>query len=141
MSRSLSFGIALYSSKILTVALQIGDDTNLDDCSVVAHLNSRGIFSLNHLKIGNQCAMRSGSRLLSGASMEDNSMLCEHTLLTSGDVADSGVAYAGWPANRLEITAAQKRGPLEPAFLICPICRHFPRNSTISGCGHMFCEA
>jgi len=34
--------------------------------------------------------------------MEDNSMLCEHTLLTSGDVADSGVAYVGWPAKRLE---------------------------------------
>ena len=34
--------------------------------------------------------------------MEDNSMLCEHALLTSGDVADSGVSYAGWPARRLE---------------------------------------
>ena len=34
--------------------------------------------------------------------MEDSSMLCEHTLLTSGDVADSGVAYIGWPARRLE---------------------------------------
>lgn len=33
--------------------------------------------------------------------MEDNSMLCEHTLLTSGDVADSGVTYVGWPARRL----------------------------------------
>ena len=34
--------------------------------------------------------------------MEDNSILCEHSLLTSGDVADSGVAYVGWPARRLE---------------------------------------
>jgi len=34
--------------------------------------------------------------------MEDDSMLCEHTLLTSGDVADSGVTYVGWPARRLE---------------------------------------
>jgi hypothetical protein len=39
--------------------------------------------------------------------MEDNSMLCEHTLLTSGDVADSGVAYVGWPARRLEDRAAK----------------------------------
>ena len=134
------FGI-LYSPKCLTVDLQIGDDVNLDDCSVVAHLNSRGRFSLNRLKIGNQCAMRSGSRLLSGASMEDKSMLCEHTLLTSGDVADSGVVYAGWPARRLENTAAKKQGPVAPTFLTCPICRHFPRNSTISDCGHLFCEA
>jgi carbonic anhydrase/acetyltransferase-like protein (isoleucine patch superfamily) len=44
------------------------------------------------------CAMRAGSRLLSGASMEDNSLLCEHTLLTSGEVAESNAVYAGWPA-------------------------------------------
>ncbi|KIM44384.1 hypothetical protein M413DRAFT_67790 [Hebeloma cylindrosporum] len=124
--------------------IEIGDDVNLDDCSVVAHLNSRGRFSLNRLKIGSQCAMRSGSRLLSGASMEDNSMLCEHTLLTSGDVADSGVAYAGWPAKRLNITAAKKLDNerlMQPSLLICSICRHFPRNSTVNECGHMFCEA
>jgi hypothetical protein len=34
--------------------------------------------------------------------MEDNSVLYEHTLLASGDVADAGVAYVGWPARRLE---------------------------------------
>jgi len=76
--------------------------------------------------------------------MEDNSILCEHTLLTSGDVADSGVAYVGWPAKRLEIAAAKKRdneGPAQPAFLACPICRHFPKNGTVSNCGHLFCEA
>lgn len=32
---------------------QLGDDVNLDDCSVVAHINSRGKFALNHLKVGN----------------------------------------------------------------------------------------
>ena len=41
--------------------------------------------------------MRSGSRLLSGASMEDSSILCEHTLLTSGEVAEAGSVYTGWP--------------------------------------------
>ncbi|KAJ7206543.1 hypothetical protein GGX14DRAFT_121528, partial [Mycena pura] len=82
--------------------VQLGDNVALDDCSVVAHINSRGKFALNSLKIGDGCAMRSGSRLLSGASMEDSSMLCEHTLLPSGDVADSGSAYFGWPAQRLD---------------------------------------
>ncbi|KAJ6481523.1 acetyl-CoA synthetase-like protein, partial [Mycena vitilis] len=81
--------------------VQLGDNVSLDDCSVVAHINSRGMFALNSLEIGNGCAMRSGSRLLSGASMEDGSMLCEHTLLTSGDVADSGTVYSGWPAKPL----------------------------------------
>ncbi|KAF8808805.1 hypothetical protein BYT27DRAFT_7188280 [Phlegmacium glaucopus] len=82
--------------------VELGDDVNLDDCSVVGHINSRGRFSLNRLKIGNKCAMRAGSRLLAGASMEDNSMLCEHTLLASGDIADSNTVYCGWPAKRLE---------------------------------------
>ncbi|KAG7094546.1 putative NRPS-like protein biosynthetic cluster [Marasmius oreades] len=79
--------------------VELGNDVSLDNCSVVAHVNSRGQFSLNHLKIGNSCAMRSGSRLLSGASMEDRSILCEHTLLTSGEVAVTGTAYTGWPGH------------------------------------------
>ncbi|KAJ6461738.1 acetyl-CoA synthetase-like protein [Mycena sanguinolenta] len=82
--------------------VQLGDNVSLDDCSVVAHINSRGNFALNSLEIGNGCAMRAGSRLLSGASMEDSSMLCEHTLLTSGDVADAGTVYSGWPAKPIE---------------------------------------
>ncbi|KAI0639967.1 acetyl-CoA synthetase-like protein [Trametes polyzona] len=82
--------------------VELGDRVALDDCSVVAHINSRGQFSLNSLKIGSSSAMRSGSRLLSGASMEDCSMLLEHTLLTSGEIAESGGVYSGWPAHRLD---------------------------------------
>ncbi|OSD06234.1 acetyl-CoA synthetase-like protein [Trametes coccinea BRFM310] len=82
--------------------VELGDRVALDDCSVVAHINSRGQFSLNRLKIGALSAMRSGSRLLSGASMEESSMLLEHTLLTSGEIAESGGVYSGWPAHRLD---------------------------------------
>ncbi|CDO73079.1 hypothetical protein BN946_scf185007.g133 [Trametes cinnabarina] len=82
--------------------VELGDRVALDDCSVVAHINSRGQFSLNRLKVGALSALRSGSRLLSGASMEDSSMLLEHTLLTSGEIAESGGVYAGWPARRLD---------------------------------------
>ncbi|KAI0363536.1 acetyl-CoA synthetase-like protein [Pilatotrama ljubarskyi] len=82
--------------------VELGDHVALDDCSVVAHINSRGQFSLNRLKIGAGSAMRSGSRLLSGASMEESSMLLEHTLLTSGEIAESGGVYSGWPAHRLD---------------------------------------
>ncbi|EPQ56705.1 acetyl-CoA synthetase-like protein [Gloeophyllum trabeum ATCC 11539] len=82
--------------------LEIGDRVCLDDCSVVAHINSRGNFSLNKLKIADSSAMRSGSRLLSGASMEENSMLLEHTLLTSGEIAEKDCVYAGWPAKPID---------------------------------------
>jgi carbonic anhydrase/acetyltransferase-like protein (isoleucine patch superfamily) len=47
-----------------------------------------------------RCALRSGSRLLSGASMEENSMLLEHTLLASGEIAEAEEVYVGWPARR-----------------------------------------
>ncbi|KAJ7824634.1 acetyl-CoA synthetase-like protein [Mycena olivaceomarginata] len=76
--------------------VRLGNNVSLDDCSVVAHINSRGNFALNSLEIGNGCAMRTGS------PPADNSMLCEHTLLTSGDVADSGTVYSGWPAQPIE---------------------------------------
>ena len=142
---------------------QLGDNVNLDDCSVVSHINSRGNFSLNCLEIGNElvafllrvvcieltrnisCAMRSGSRLLSGASMEDASMLCEHTLLTSGDVADSDTVYVGWPAKPLsEVTgkkAASETSSMTLTTIICPFCSRVPHDGTmISKCGHLFCN-
>ncbi|KAJ7861881.1 acetyl-CoA synthetase-like protein [Mycena leptocephala] len=121
--------------------VQLGHNVALDDCSVVAHINSRGNFTLNSLKIGNGCAMRSGSRLLSGASMEDSSMLCEHTLLPSGDVADCGSVYSGWPARSLpghwkEMDPHDNRH----LRLICPMCRKFPEHMTVTLCGHVFCQ-
>lgn len=79
----------------------IGDNVSFDDCSIVAHINSRGRFSLNKLRLGDGCALRSGSRLLSGAQMESRSMLLEHTLVASGEIAEAGAVYAGWPARQL----------------------------------------
>jgi hypothetical protein len=34
--------------------------------------------------------------------MEEYSMLLEHALLASGDIAESGAIYAGWPARQFE---------------------------------------
>ena len=41
--------------------------------------------------------------------MEDNSMLLEHTLLASGEIAEAGEVYVGWPARRLVSVVAEKR--------------------------------
>ncbi|KAJ7801104.1 acetyl-CoA synthetase-like protein [Mycena olivaceomarginata] len=121
--------------------VNLGDNVNLDDCSVVAHINSRGNFALNSLKIGHGCALRSGSRLLSGASMEDSSMLCEHTLLTSGDVADANSVYSGWPAKQVDDNWEPKFNDDGPAGLVCPMCRGFPKDITSTSCGHIFCKS
>ena len=45
--------------------------------------------------------------------MEENSMLLEHTLLASGEIADAGEVYVGWPARRL--VSEKKRRPLSTA--------------------------
>ncbi|KAF7289447.1 Peroxisomal-coenzyme A synthetase [Mycena chlorophos] len=121
--------------------VRLGDNVNLDDCSVVAHINSRGNFALNSLRIGNGCALRTGSRLLSGASMEDSSMLLEHTLMTSGDVADAGTVYSGWPAKPVDDNWHPRyKDDEEPSGLICPLCRNFPKDMTSTPCGHIFCN-
>ncbi|TBU54902.1 acetyl-CoA synthetase-like protein [Dichomitus squalens] len=82
--------------------VELGDNVALDNCSVVSHIDSRGDTSSSVLTIGPGCALRSGSRLLSGASMEPTSMLLEHTLLTSGEIAVSDGVYAGWPARPMD---------------------------------------
>lgn len=80
--------------------IKLGDRVAVDDASVVSHVNARGKFDLNRLEIGNRCVLRTGSRLLSGARMKDDSCLLEHTLIMGGDMVESGCTMQGWPAER-----------------------------------------
>ena len=75
----------------------IGDYTVIDESSVIGHINSRGVFKLNPLTIGKHCTLKAFSRLLSGAVMEDCSMMLEHTLVMGGETVDSRKAWQGWP--------------------------------------------
>jgi acetyltransferase-like isoleucine patch superfamily enzyme len=96
---------ALYAGGELSVIitepdlLELGDRVAIDDASLVSHLNSRGYFSLNRLSVGSRSVLRSGSRLLSGAEMGEDTCLLEHTLIMGGDTADDGKTYQGWPAD------------------------------------------
>jgi hypothetical protein len=48
--------------------------------------------------------------------MEESSMLLEHTLLASGEIAEAGEVYVGWPARRLvTLVSEQKRRPTSGA--------------------------
>ncbi|CAK4031821.1 related to coenzyme a synthetase [Lecanosticta acicola] len=78
--------------------LTLGDRVTVDDASLVGHINTRGKFDLNPLFVGDRSVLRSGSRLLSGARMEEDACLLEHTLVMSGDVVDAGATFQGWPA-------------------------------------------
>jgi len=79
--------------------LTLGDRVVVDDASLVGHVNARGKFDLNRLKVGEGCVLRTGSRLLSGAGMEDGAMLLEHTLVMGGDLVEAGRTMQGWPAD------------------------------------------
>ena len=80
--------------------ISLGDRVVVDDASVVAHINTRGRFDLNRLEIGNRCVLRTGSRLLSGATMKDDSCLLEHTLIMGGDMVEEKCTMQGWPAEK-----------------------------------------
>jgi acyl-CoA synthetase (AMP-forming)/AMP-acid ligase II/acetyltransferase-like isoleucine patch superfamily enzyme/acyl carrier protein len=82
--------------------LTLGDRVAVDDASLVSHINSRGVFNLNPLVVGDRSVLRSGSRLLSGATMGQDATLLEHTLVMAGDIVDDGVTYQGWPAEGFE---------------------------------------
>merc|ERR1711991_624332 len=77
----------------------IGDNTSIDDASIIAHINTRGVFKLNPLVIGNNCVLKCNCRLLSGASMEDGSVLLEHTLVLAGESVDADTVWQGWPSD------------------------------------------
>lgn len=78
--------------------LHIGNRVCVDDASLVGHINTRGKFDLNPLYVGDRSVLRSGSRLLSGARMEADTCLLEHTLVMAGDIVDAGTTSQGWPA-------------------------------------------
>ncbi|GKZ77760.1 hypothetical protein AnigIFM56816_000543 [Aspergillus niger] len=76
----------------------LGDWVTVDDASLVCHLNTRGVYELHPLPVGDRSVMRTGSRLLSGASMGKDACLLEHTLVLSGDYVEDGMTLQGWPA-------------------------------------------
>ncbi|KAI9207543.1 uncharacterized protein BJ171DRAFT_596561 [Polychytrium aggregatum] len=91
--------------------VKIGDDVAIDVASVVCHINSRGQFSLNPLVIGNGSVLRAESRLLSGAEMEPDSTLLEHTLVVSGELVEGGSTWQGWPGTVVELESISAYPP------------------------------
>lgn len=74
----------------------IGDRVGIDDASLIAHINTRGIFRLNPLSVSHSSVLKSMTRLLSGATMESHSMMLEHTLVLAGESVDTGRVWQGW---------------------------------------------
>ncbi|RYG69938.1 hypothetical protein EON64_01440 [archaeon] len=90
----------------------IGDFAGIDDASLIAHINTRGMFRLNPLSVGTGCVLKSMSRLLSGSSMQAHSILQEHTLVLAGEEVEAGSVWQGWPT-RSQISLKEHRGRVQ----------------------------
>jgi hypothetical protein len=72
--------------------------------------------------------------------MEDGSMLSEHTLLPSGEIADADTVYAGWPSKSFQFLRDDKKSDTSSHPFVCAKCRGPPKDATVTRCGHLFCE-
>ena len=93
----------------------LGDRVCVDQASLICHINSRGVFALRTLVVGSHSTMRSGCRLLSGATMERGSTLLEHTLVLAGDVVTEGSTSQGWPAKTVHV-GIKLGSPADPSL-------------------------
>ncbi|PHH92733.1 hypothetical protein CDD83_5562 [Cordyceps sp. RAO-2017] len=91
-----------YPSLMITEAdlIEIGDRVVIDDVGIISHIDRRGSIRLDHIKIGNRCVLRSGSNILCGAEMKDESCLLEHTLVLPGEVVHEKWTMQRRPAER-----------------------------------------
>jgi hypothetical protein len=65
---------------------------------------------LANISVSENCVLKTGSRLMSGASMGGCSMLLEHTLILSGDSVDAYTVWQGWPSKvQVRLDDYQKR--------------------------------
>ena len=78
----------------------IGDRAMLDQCSIIGHINSRGKFTINQVRIGAGACLRSWTRLQSGAEVEERGRMLEHTLVLGGDIVDAGSSVQGNQTNQ-----------------------------------------
>lgn len=78
----------------------VGDYSSVDNCSLVSHINTRGTFKLNAVIVGSGCVLKAFTRVLSGASLESDSIILEHTLVMAGDIVERGIVRQGWPCDK-----------------------------------------
>ncbi|PFH60228.1 hypothetical protein XA68_11293 [Ophiocordyceps unilateralis] len=91
-----------YPSLLITAAdlVEIGDRVVIDDVGLISHMDRKGSVRLDRIKIGHRCVLRSGSNVLYGATMRDESCLLEHTLILPGEVVKEKCTMQRRPAER-----------------------------------------
>eukprot|EP00529_Nitzschia_sp_RCC80_P002669 CAMPEP_0113509814 /NCGR_PEP_ID=MMETSP0014_2-20120614/37784_1 /TAXON_ID=2857 /ORGANISM="Nitzschia sp." /LENGTH=1713 /DNA_ID=CAMNT_0000405685 /DNA_START=253 /DNA_END=5390 /DNA_ORIENTATION=+ /assembly_acc=CAM_ASM_000159 len=75
----------------------IGDRCVVDCASIVCHLNTRGNFQLAPIHIGDDCTLRTKSRVQQGVKMEPKSQLLEKSIAMTGECLDERTVWQGSP--------------------------------------------
>ena len=73
--------------------VRIGDRVCIENASLVAHTNAMGRYQLFTLRVGDDCTLQDRCRLMAGAEMLSSATLLEHSLVMSGDVVPSNMAW------------------------------------------------
>eukprot|EP00929_Paragymnodinium_shiwhaense_P104661 TRINITY_DN6927_c0_g1_i2.p1 TRINITY_DN6927_c0_g1~~TRINITY_DN6927_c0_g1_i2.p1 ORF type:complete len:1712 (+),score=350.83 TRINITY_DN6927_c0_g1_i2:139-5274(+) len=87
----------------------IGDGACIDDASLIAHLNTQGVFSIGPLKVADHAVMRTSSRLQQAATLAEESVLLEHTLILPAETVRQKEWKQGWPAPPGKIARLQPK--------------------------------
>lgn len=78
----LHFPVSPFHIMVLQDLVTIGDDASIDDASLIAHINTRGIYRLNPLSVGKGCVLKSGTRYSAaqGSTVKCSTLHCYQPL-------------------------------------------------------------
>ena len=82
----------------------IEDEACINGAFLVCHANSKGIFTLNRVRVGRGATIRSYARTMAGSEVQADARLLEHTLVLAGEVVEPGLIWQGWPVQTILTT-------------------------------------
>ncbi|WP_158702121.1 AMP-binding protein [Kitasatospora sp. MMS16-BH015] len=87
----------------------IGDGACIDQAVLIAHLNTRGEWTMGTIEIGAGACLRAQSRVMMMGSVAEGATLLEGTLLLAGDAALPFSVWDGWPGQAIAGGALEHR--------------------------------
>jgi acetyltransferase-like isoleucine patch superfamily enzyme len=85
---------------------EFGDNVTMGEYAIIyGHIQdySKGIITINRIKIGNNCVIGAGAIIMPGATLQDDVVLAAGALVKQNQVLEKGKTYAGVPAKEINI--------------------------------------
>jgi len=111
--------LLLVEPELISLADEVCINTH---CSIVCHLNTRGVFSLGRIAIGKATTVRAFTRVMADAIIHPEARLLEHTLVMAGEKVPEGETRQGWPTRKRTARTMSRNpsatGPLDGTVVI-----------------------